>query len=81
MNSDTGHLVTGELWDQLKNLPGVRAYEELPRQYHEAARRKLAGAQEAYVARASGGKLSRFAAQRRKDKRREQRDSRRRNRG
>lgn len=79
MNCDTGHLVTGALFDQLVNTKRS-AYEPLPPSLHEAAARKLQGLEEAIVAKASGGKLSKYAAGRRKAKRREARDSRRQNR-
>lgn len=81
MNSDTGHLVR----DLEMVPPHLRAgYERLPADLHGAAERKLAGRDEAYVSRRSGGKLSRFAARTRRkkaDKRRQERQSRARNRG
>lgn len=49
----------------------------LPPEYHEAARRKLAGRREAYVSLTSGGKLSMWAAQQRKKKRENERKARR----
>jgi hypothetical protein len=74
MAPDSGHLIdlsTHEL------KPG---YEVLPDGLQGAARRHLNGRSEVYVSKTSGGKLSRWAAGRRKARRQAAKESRRRNR-
>jgi hypothetical protein len=73
MNADTGHLVNtaaqGDLelsLDQLKEL----GYDPLPAELELAAKAVLKGRKEAHVSLGpSGGKLSRYAAKRRKERR------------
>ena len=77
MNTDKNHLMdTSELTeDKLKSLLD-NGYEEIPKELSRAAKRKLNGKKEAYVSFTSGGKLSRFAARKRKAKRKLQKTSR-----
>ena len=74
MNIDTGHLkrlqAEGEtevkkLMEELKNM----GYHEVPTELKGAAEKKLAGRDEAMVSLTSGGKLSKWAAQKRKERR------------
>lgn len=57
-----------------------RGYTEVPKELETAAKKKLAGKDEAYVSLTSGGKLSKWAAKERKGKRKMQKESRRKNR-
>jgi hypothetical protein len=75
VNPYTGHLV--RLQD---NETPPEQYEILPEQLNRAARRKLAGKNEATVSLTSGGKLSKWAAEKRKSKRKMAKASRKRNR-
>ena len=79
MNPDTGHLIRVENDEEMQHLVGY-GYERVPEELEGAAKRKLAGRKEAYVSLTSGGKLSRWAAKRRKAKRKMAKESRRRNR-
>ena len=79
MNVDTNHLVV--LQDAARDLLRARDYEKLPDELEPAARAVLRGRTEAYVSRTSGGKLSKYAAKRRKEKRKQARAARKRNRG
>ena len=76
MNPSTGHLV-----GCFGNIPGEKRkdYEPVPPELERAAASKLAGQDEAWVSLTSGGKLSRWAAEKRKKKR--AKGSRRKNRG
>jgi hypothetical protein len=74
MSPDSGHLIDTKVY----GLPA--GYEVLPDDLQGAARRKLAGRSEAHVSKNSGGKLSRWAAGRRKARRQTAKESRRRNR-
>jgi len=78
MNVDTNHLVVLRETEQ----DALRAldYERLPGELEPAARAVLRGRNEAYVSRTSGGKLSKYAAKRRKEKRKQARAARKRNR-
>lgn len=93
MNPDTGHLVrmdselAKELFGELKTIEKAMeermhtlGYQPVPDELENAAKKKLAGKDEAYVSLTSGGKLSRWAAKKRKHKRKMARESRRRNR-
>lgn len=78
MNPGTGHLV--------KSLEMVPAelrddYVMLPPEMVPAAQKKLAGRNDAMVSLTSGGKLSRWAAGKRKVRNRMVKESRRKNRG
>jgi hypothetical protein len=74
---ETGHLVkmpqesegfsTEELRQEFKDLED-KGYEELPESHVNAAMKKLGDKTEAYVSLTSGGKLSSWAAQKRKEK-------------
>jgi len=68
MNPDTGHLV--DLNDERLKLDHRGDYEPVPVRLEEAARRKLNCRSEAMVSKHSGGQLSRWAAERRREKRR-----------
>ena len=78
MNVDTNHLVV--LQDAARDLLRARDYEKLPDELEPAAKAVLRGRSEAYVSRTSGGKLSRYAARKRKEKRKQARAARKRNR-
>jgi hypothetical protein len=64
MDTRTGHLMSGEAMERLRTLDKELAagYTEVPKRLSRAARRKLAGRDEATVSLTSGGKLSRWAA-------------------
>lgn len=68
MNCDTGHLVTQEILEKMEELHRLQ-YEAIPAELEGAAIRKLHGEKEAHVSLTSGGKLSRFAAANRKQRR------------
>jgi len=71
-------LSEGKTEDEIKNLQEELSnggYEEIPDSHIEAAKKKLAGKSEAYVSLTSGGKLSKLAALRRKEKKRRHIDS------
>ena len=78
MNVDTNHLVA--LHNAQRDALRALDYEEIPGDLEPAARAVLRGRTEAYVSRTSGGKLSRYAAKRRKEKRKQARVARKRNR-
>ncbi len=67
MNTDTNELRQAkiELWDQLQ----AEGFEPVPDHLSHAARRKLNGRESAQVSFTSNGKLSRWAAKKRKKKR------------
>jgi hypothetical protein len=66
MNCDTGHLVRNlEMVDVLERSK----YQRLTDEYIPAAGKKLNGADEAMVSLTSGGKLSQFAGETRKERR------------
>jgi hypothetical protein len=76
MSPNSGHLVT-----TLSKMTPGDSYELLPGELQGAARRALRGGDEAHVSLNSGGRLSRWAAGRRKEARRRMaKESRRRNR-
>ncbi len=64
----------------LNELAREQGYEPVPPELETAAKKKLAGKDEAHVSLTSGGKLSKWAAQKRKNKRKMAKASRRRNR-
>ena len=68
MNCNTGHLVTQEMMDVMDSHHRGE-YTPVPENLNHAAIAKLAGKQEANVSLTSGGKLSRFAGQTRKQRR------------
>jgi hypothetical protein len=74
MAPGSGHLI------DLATHPLRPGYEVLPDDLQAAAGRKLGGRSEAYVSKTSGGKLSRWAAGRRKARRRMAKEARKRNR-
>lgn len=55
-------------------------YTKVPKELETAAKKKLAGKDEAFVSLTSGGKLSKWAAKQRKDKKKAAKLSRRKNR-
>jgi hypothetical protein len=74
MSPDSGHLIN----IKAHGLPA--GYEVLPDELQGAARRHLRGRSEAYVSKDSGGRLSKWAAGRRKARRQTVKASRKRNR-
>lgn len=86
MNPCTGHLVAIPTEKQQEILREMfdRGYEPVPPELEQAAEKKLAGRDEATVSLTSGGKLSRWAAKKRNERKarnRMIRESRKRNRG
>lgn len=79
MNPDTGELVSPEIFQKMLE-PKKSAFVPVPDYLNRAARKKLAGKQTAMVSLNSGGKLSKFAAEKRKAARKASRQSRRKNR-
>lgn len=84
MHVETGHLVDmekivreGKARDRTFEEAG---YVPVPSWLNRAARKKLAGKAEAHVSLTSGGKLAKFAAQKRKAKRKIAKQSRRKSR-
>jgi len=82
VNPDTGHLLKmdSELAKKLFGKPETTekamkkrmhalGYQPVPKELENAAEKKLAGKDEAYVSLTSGGKLSKWAARQRKLKR------------
>jgi hypothetical protein len=78
MNVDTNHLI--QLQEQKLKEYQDKGYEEIPPELYAAAQQKLAGRSEVYVSKTSGGKLSKWAADKRKAKRKMAKQSRKRNR-
>lgn len=68
MNCNTGHLVTQEMIDAM-DARHRGEYTPVPENLHHAAVAKLAGKQDAHVSLSSGGKLSKFAGETRKQRR------------
>ena len=77
MQPYTGHLIS-----MAESTPIPNGYVGIPKELGRAAKLKLSGRAEAMVSLTSGGKLSNFARDKRKEKRRKQiaKSSRRRNR-
>lgn len=75
MNCDTGHII-----DWSANAPTPHSYEPLPSSLTHAARMVMGDRDEGRVSLTSGGKLSKWAAKQRKDRRKMQEKSRKRNR-
>lgn len=75
MNCDTGHLVTQARLQAMEESHR-KNYDAVPAELDHAARGVLAGLQEAQVSLTSGGKLSKFAAATRKQRRFMQKQSR-----
>lgn len=69
MDTDSNRLISS-LHPDLEKLMGGGDYEEIPNKLEQAAKVKLQGKMEAQVSKTSGGKLSKWAAGRRKKKRR-----------
>lgn len=68
MNIDTGHLITDEMYREMQDFQ-QRGYASVPKELQPAAEKKLAGKNEAIVSLTSGGKLSKWASEQRKNKR------------
>lgn len=79
MNVDTCHLILTDKREELESLMR-QGYEPIPEELNQAAKIKLAGEKEAYVSLTSGGKLSRWAAKKRRARNKKARESRKRNR-
>jgi len=75
MNTATNHLVSGEFMEY--KSPD---YEAIPEELKPAAKKALNGRSEVYISRTSGGKLSKYAASKRKALRKAQAKSRKNNR-
>lgn len=75
MNADTGHLIRMQKDAQMPD-----GYQFLPEDLLGSSRKKLAGKSEAYVSLSSGGKLSKWAAGKRRQKRKMAKKSRKQNR-
>ena len=69
MDTETGHLVTSEMLDAIlkKDPKKAEKYTPVPEQLEGAAKKKLAGKNEAMVSLTSGGKLSKWAAHDRRE--------------
>ncbi len=95
MNTDTGHLINDNLYKELLreemqereklkekfiNKKNLQNYEPVPKELQTAAKMKLGGKDEAMVSLTSGGKLSRWASKKRKEKRKMAKQSRKQNR-
>ncbi|MBO9609196.1 MAG: hypothetical protein J7639_24795 [Paenibacillaceae bacterium] len=75
MNVDTGELI------RLKQeTPVAGGFEPIPEHLRAAAEKKLGSRDSATVSLTSGGKLSKWAAQKRKEKKKAAKEARRRNR-
>jgi hypothetical protein len=79
MDCNTGHLVTQEMVDAM-DAHHRGDYTAVPSELNHAATATLAGRHEAQVSLTSGGKLSKFAAQTRKQRRLMAKQSRKQNR-
>ena len=77
MNPDTGHL---KALDEETAKSLEEGYEKVPEELNRAARRKLNGRSDAHVSLTSGGKLSKWAAQKRKNRNKMAKQSRKANR-
>jgi hypothetical protein len=75
MQADTGHLIRVQKGGQIPV-----GYDPIPEGLARAAEQKLNGNSEAYVSKASGGKLSKWASEKRKQKRKMAKKSRKQNR-
>lgn len=80
MNPDTGHIVSLPDTEEMMRIYKDMGYEPIPEELQPAANKKLAGQNEAFVSLTSGGKLSKWAADKRKIRRKMARESRKRNR-
>lgn len=73
MNPDTNELIQFDDDELNKLFKKHNPYEQLPDDLHHAAKVKLKGRKSAFVSKTSGGKLSKWAVHRRKEKRLEKR--------
>ena len=67
MNTSNNHLINEETLKELDER-ARKKYNPVPGALEYAAKRKLNGEKEAYVSKTSGGKLSKWAAKKRKKK-------------
>ena len=79
MDVDRNHLIDGDIFKELGKIEKEK-YTSIPPELQTAAEKKLAGNSSAFVSKHSGGKLSKWAAQKRKEKRKSQKLARKRNR-
>lgn len=68
MEVQSNHLVSGEEMEKLEKFLDEHEYEPLPKELQRAANLKLGGKDSAFVSKGSGGKLSKYAAKRRRRK-------------
>ncbi|HAX82640.1 MAG TPA: hypothetical protein DCY40_08750 [Actinobacteria bacterium] len=68
MQTSTNHLISPDAFADLDETQR-RKYTPVPEHLRSAALRKLAGRRETYVARHSGGQLSKWAAEERRQQR------------
>ena len=78
MNTNTNELVNSELFERLAK-DEKKKFEPVPEDLNQAAKKALGKKERVTISRNSGGKLSTWAAQKRKVKRKQQRQSRKRN--
>jgi hypothetical protein len=68
MDVNSGHLITDEAYREMQDFQ-QRNYTPVPKELQSAAEKKLADKTEAMVSLTSGGKLSKWASEQRKNKR------------
>ncbi len=79
MNTDTNELVDGNTLKELFTEE-AKNFEPVPPWLDRAAKQALAGKSRTFVSKTSGGKLSKWAAKKRKAKRKAQKAARKKNR-
>ena len=68
MQVETNHLISGDAMEKLSKFIEDHEYEQLPEELQLAASLKLKGKDSAFISKTSGGKLSKYAAKRRRRK-------------
>lgn len=68
MDTSTNHLLSGEEYEKQRKILDSYGYKELPYDMERAAKQVLKGQVSAFVSKTSGGKLSKYAAKRRRRK-------------
>ncbi|KKN01523.1 hypothetical protein LCGC14_1126910 [marine sediment metagenome] len=68
MQVETNHLISGDEMEKLSKFIEDHEYEQLPEELQLAASLKLKGKDSAFISKTSGGKLSKYAAKRRRRK-------------
>ena len=68
MDSQTNHLVSGEEKEKINKFVTSHEYEPLPEDLQLAAKLTLKGKDSVFISKTSGGKLSKYAAKRRRRK-------------